>query len=137
MPNAPSSQSLPSIQSLQQCDWSEKSVKQIIEYLRDNKFPEKLTRRQSIRFVDKYGKHFYVKDVDGVSTLYYRPRNLRVAPSDNKAAKERILMEVYKSPEALGKGQNIFHQLVLAADFKMIKKFTFLEENHRYYSVWD
>jgi hypothetical protein len=111
LPNAPSS--LPSIQSLQQYDWREKSVNQIIEYLRDNKFPKKLTRRQWIRFVDKYRKHFYVKEVDGVSTLYYRPRGLRVVPSDNKAAKERILMEVYKSPEALGKGQSNFHQLVL------------------------
>ena len=111
LPNTPSS--LPSIQSLQQYDWREKSVNQIIEYLRDNKFPKKLTRRQWIRFVDKYRKHFYVKEVDGVSTLYYRPRGLRVVPSDNKAAKERILMEVYKSPEALGKGQNNFHQLVL------------------------
>ena len=76
LPNAPSS--LPSIQSLQQYDWREKSVNQIIEYLRDNKFPKKLTRRQWIRFVDKYRKHFYVKEVDGVSTLYYRPRGLRV-----------------------------------------------------------
>ena len=53
----------------------------------------------------------YVKETDGVLKLYYCPLNLQVVPSDNKAVKERILMEEYKSPQALGKGQGNLHQL--------------------------
>ena len=62
-----------------------------------NKFPKKNARRLLIRFVDKCHKHFSVIETDGVPTLYHRPRSLQVAPSDNQAAKERILMEVYMS----------------------------------------
>ena len=39
--------------------------------------------------------------------------NLIVVPSDDEEIKTKVLQKMYKSPEALGKGQNNFHQLVL------------------------
>ena len=55
------------------------------------------------------GKDFAVeKDL-----LIYKPLNLIAIPSNNEKMKNKVLEQVYKSPQSLAKGINNFHQLVL------------------------
>ena len=43
----------------------------------------------------------------------FQPLGLEVVPSNNEKAKQDVLNKVFNSPQAIGKGQNNFHQLVL------------------------
>ena len=78
-------------------------------FLKTNQVPKNLNSRQKKSFTEKFKNDFAVKQ----GSLIYMPMNLTVVPSDDEKLKNKILTQIYKSPEALGKGQNNFHQLVL------------------------
>ena len=97
------------LSKLQQYNYSHENINHIINYLKTKTLPPKLNPRQRKAFVTKFGKDFAVeKDL-----LIYKPLNLIAIPSNNEKMKNKVLEQVYKSPKALGKGQNNFHQLVL------------------------
>ena len=97
------------LSKLQQYNYSQENINHIINYLKTKTLPPKLNARQRKAFVTKFGKDFAVeKDL-----LLYKPLNLIAIPSNNEKMKNKVLEQVYKSPQALGKGQNNFHQLVL------------------------
>ena len=95
------------LSKLQQYNYSQENINHIINYLKTKTLPPKLNTRQRKAFVDKFGEDFAVeKDL-----LIYKPLNLIAIPSNNEKIKNKVLEQVYKSPQALGKGQNNFHQL--------------------------
>ena len=81
----------------------------IINYLKTKTLSSKLNTRQRKVFIDEFNKDFAVKK----DLLIYKPLNLIAIPSNNEKIKYKILEQVDKSPQALGKDQNNFHQLVL------------------------
>ena len=97
------------LSKLQQYNYSQENINHIINYLKTKTLPPKLNARQRKAFVDKFGKDFAVeKDL-----LIYKPLNLIAIPSNNEKMKNKVLEQVYKSPQSLAKGINNFHQLVL------------------------
>ena len=98
-----------SIKSLQQYDWTQTSIDRIIYYIRTKELPKDFNLRQSNRFEEKFGEDFIVAK----GKLIFQPLGLEVVPSNNEKAKQDVLNKVFKSPQAIGKGQNNFHQLVL------------------------
>ena len=97
------------ISKLQQYNYTKENINHIINYLTTKTIPPKLNARQRKAFVEKFGKDFTVEK----NLLIYKPLNLIAVPSDDESIKNKVLQQVYKSPQALGKGQNNFHQLVL------------------------
>ena len=97
------------LSKLQQYNWTKANIINIMTFLKTNQIPNNFTSRQKKAFTDKFEKNFAVKQ----GSLIYTPINLTVVPSDDEKLKNKILTQIYKSPEALGKGQNNFHQLVL------------------------
>lgn len=104
-----------SLHVLQQYDWERDSINQIIVYLNSGKreVPKAYDRRQRSRFLEKFAHYFVVKN----NALVYAPLNLEVVPSDDDEegnTKRRAYLEkLFRTDEAIGKGQNNFHQLVL------------------------
>ena len=98
-----------SIKSLQQYDWTQTSIDRIIHYIKTKEFPKGFNLRQRNRFKEKFGEDFIVAK----GKLIYQPLGLEVVPSNNEKAKQDVLNKVFNSPQAIGKGQNNFHQLVL------------------------
>ena len=100
-----------SIQSLQQIDWSSENINNIKKYITERIIPDNLNNRQRNTFVNRFQNNFMIKD----DMLFYEPLKLAIIPSDdnNKAKRHKILEEMFKRPEAIGKGQNNFHQLIL------------------------
>ena len=98
-----------SIKSLQQYDWTQTSIDRIIHYIRIKELPRDINTRQSNRFKEKFGEDFIIAK----GKLIYQPLGLEVVPSNNEKAKQDVLNKVFNSPQAIGKGQNNFHQLVL------------------------
>lgn len=102
-----------SLHALQQYDWDRSSISQIITYLESGVLPERLDNRQKARFREKFQTNF---TTDG-KVLVYTPLNLKVISSDEdkEAIEKRLacLEELFGTDEAIGKGQNNFHQLVL------------------------
>ena len=97
------------ISKLQQYNYTKENINRIINYLKTKTIPPKFNARQRKAFVEKFGKDFTVEK----NLLVYKPLNLIAVPSDDENIKNKVLQQVYKSPQALGKGQNNFHQLVL------------------------
>ena len=97
------------LSKLQQYNWTKANIINIMTFLKTNQIPNNFTSRQKKAFTDKFEKDFAVKQ----GSLIYTPMNLTVVPSDDEKLKNKILTQIYKSPKALGKGQNNFHQLVL------------------------
>ena len=98
------------LNKLQQYKWTKQNINNIIDYVKTKQLPSSLkTLSQKKAFVEKFGTDFIT--VKG--NLVYKPLNLIAVPSDDDAIKDRVLTQVYKSPEALGKGQNALHSLVL------------------------
>ena len=98
-----------SIKSLQQYDWKQTSIDHIIHYIKTRELPKDLNARQRKRFEEKFGEDFIIAK----GKLIFQPLGLEVVPSDNEKGKQDVLNQVFKSPQAIGKGQNNFHQLVL------------------------
>ena len=104
-----------SLHVLQQYDWDAASIKEVIIYLNSGKkvVPKPYDRRQRVRFLQKFAHHFVVRN----NALVYAPLNLEAVPSDDDetAQKRRrtYLEKLFRTDEAIGKGQNNFHQLVL------------------------
>lgn len=104
-----------SLHALQQYDWDRASINEVIVYLNSGKkkVPKPYDRRQRTRFLQKFAHHFVVRN----NSLVYAPLNLEAVPSDDdeKAQKRRrtYLEKLFRTDEAIGKGQNNFHQLVL------------------------
>jgi hypothetical protein len=101
------------LQSLQQYDWTQNTIEHIINFIENGILPEDMNARQKRRFKSNFKDNFIIKNTNGETYLYYEPLNLRVVPSDNEELKNKILLQLYETPEAIGKGQNNFHQLVL------------------------
>ena len=97
------------LSKLQQYNWTKANIENIKTFLETKEPPSDLTPRQKKSFEEKYRKDFVVEK----GKLIYKPLRLIVVPSDDESIKEKVLNQVYKSPQALGKGQNNFHQLVL------------------------
>ena len=97
------------IKSLQQYDWTQTSIDRIIHYIKTKELPKGFALRQRNRFEEKFGEDFIVAK----GKLIYQPLGLEVVPSDNEKAKQDVLNKVFNSPQAIGKGQNNSHQLVL------------------------
>ena len=97
------------LSKLQQYNFTQENINHIINYLKTKTISPKLNTRQRKAFVEKFDKDFVVEK----GMLIYKPLDLMVIPSDNEKIKNKVLQQVYKSPQALGKGQNNFHQLVL------------------------
>ena len=98
-----------SIKSLQQYDWTQTSIDRIIHYIKTKELPKDFNLTQRNRFEEKFGEDFIIAK----GKLIYQPLGLEVVPSNNEKAKQDVLNKVFKSPQAIGKGQNNFHQLVL------------------------
>ena len=98
-----------SIKSLQQYDWTQTSIDRIIHYIKTKELPKDLNARQRNRFEEKFGQDFTIAK----GKLIFQPLGLEVVPSNNEKAKQDVLNKVFNSPQAIGKGQNNFHQLVL------------------------
>ena len=92
------------ISKLQQYNYTKENINLIINYLKTKTIPPKLNARQRKAFVEKFGKDFTVEK----NLLIYTPLNLIAVPSDDENIKNKVLQQVYKSPQALGKGQNNF-----------------------------
>ena len=97
------------ISKLQQYNYTKENINRIINYLKTKTIPPKFNARQRKAFVEKFEKDFTVEK----NLLVYKPLNLIAVPSDDENIRKKVLQQVYKSPQALGKGQNNFHQLVL------------------------
>ena len=98
-----------SIKSLQQYGWTQTSIDRIINYIRTKELPKDLNLRQRNKCAEKFGEDFIIAK----GKLIYQPLGLEVVPSNNEKAKQDVLNKVFNSPQAIGKGQNNFHQLVL------------------------
>ena len=98
-----------SIKSLQQYDWTQTSIDRIIHYIKTKELPEDFNLRQRNRFEEKFGEDFIIAK----GKLIFQPLGLEVVPSNNEKAKQDVLNTVFNSPQAIGKGQNNFHQLML------------------------
>ena len=97
------------LSKLQQYNFTKENINNIIAFIKNKTLPPKLNTRQANAFIKKFKQDFVV--VKG--NLVYEPLNLIAVPSDDEKIKQKVLEQVYKSPQALGKGQNNFHQLVL------------------------
>ena len=97
------------LSKLQQYNYTDENIGNIMNFIQTKTLPSKLNARQRKSFVEKFGKDFVVEK----NMLIYKPLNLIAIPSNNEKMKTKILQQIYRSPEALGKGQNNFHQLVL------------------------
>jgi hypothetical protein len=97
-----------SLLSLQQYKFTKDTISNIIIYLRSNKskLPDNMNNRQKDRFIETFGSDFTLEE----DKLMYGPLKLDVVPPEEKRAR---LEELFESPEAIGKGNNNFHQLVL------------------------
>ena len=97
------------LSKLQQYNWTKQNILNIKNFLEDKQIPPKMNTRQANAFINKFKQDFKIQK----NNLIYEPLNLTVVPSDDEKIKNKILTSIYKSPQALGKGQNNFHQLVL------------------------
>ena len=68
---------------------------------------------QNQRDYDTYRRRDYANFENRNGKLFFKPLNLEVVPEDKTDEIRRVLEEVYSRPEAVGKGQNQFHQYVL------------------------
>lgn len=118
------------LQKLQNYKWTKETIQDLIHYFRSGAIPDWITnQRQFKRFGEKYAD-FVVER----GRLIYQPLHLEVIPSDDPAKIRTILEEIYRSPEAIGKGQNNFYNYVLTK-YLGIKRgviTTFLKEKPEY-----
>ena len=89
------------LSKLQQYNYTDENIGNIMNFIQTKTLPSKLNARQRKSFVEKFGKDFVVEK----NMLIYKPLNLIATPSNNEKMKTKILQQIYRSPEALGKGK--------------------------------
>ena len=92
------------VNKLQNFEWNSYLINSLLKgtFIKTKKDEKTFERRRyGIDFENRKGK------------LFFKPLNLEVVPSDKPSEIRAKLEELYEKPEALGKGQNQFHQYVL------------------------
>lgn len=89
---------------------------------------------QNEKDMDTYIRRGYKDFENRKGKLFYKPLNLEVVPEDQPDEILKVLEEVYDRPESIGKGQNMFHYLVLQHYLGIRRKhtITFLKTKPEY-----